>query len=256
MEFGDLFAILRRRWIITIPMLVLTVLAIAGSWVMIHTQYESQVQLSMINAPKVSNEPGNDGNPFLAFDTTLAVDADFLARNVTSDQAGQQLAARGLKGTYTAELAANALGPFMQMSVTGTSKQDVSRSTQILVTFTEQRWMQLQQSSSVPNSSIIGMTEIEPPSTPTAVQKRKIEAVAGVAVGGLVLSVLVPVMTDSIIRRRRSRAVVKADDPRDSYEDIPRPKESRGIRERQPVNGLSYSSEPWSENGRRHGPAS
>lgn len=205
MDFGELIRLLRRRWVVVLPMLVLTVLGLAGAWMKIHTQYQSQVELTMLNAQKVTNEPGNDGNPYLAFDTTLGVDVDFLSRNIASSQAAQQLAALGVTEQYSAALANNALGPFMQLSVTGSNRQHVTQSMQVLITFVKQRWVSLQKAASAPADSIIGISEIAPPSSPSPVLKRKIEAVAGVAIVGLLLSVLVAVLTDSVIRRRKGQ---------------------------------------------------
>jgi hypothetical protein len=205
MNIGELLALLLRRWAVVVPMLALTAIGVAGAWTKIPTQYQSQVQLAMLNAPKVTSEPGNDGNPYLAFDTTLAVDVDFLARNVTSATSAQQLAALGMTDAYTAAIANNALGPFMQLTATGRNRADVSQSIQVLINFTEQRWQDLQKASSAPTDSLIGMTEIAPPSAPTPVRKRKFEAVAGVAIAGLILSVVAGVLADSFRRRRRLR---------------------------------------------------
>jgi hypothetical protein len=205
MDVGELLALLRRRWAVLVPMLAVTVIAVAGAFAKIPTQYESQVQLTMLNAQKVTNQPGNDGNPFLAFDSTLGVDVDFLARNVTSGSSAQQLAALGVTETYSAAIADNALGPFMQLSVTGPDEHHVTLSLRTLVNFTEQRWLSLQKASDAPANSIIGMDEIAPPSAPSPVYKRKIEAVAGVAAIGIVLSILIPVVVDTIIRRRKGR---------------------------------------------------
>jgi hypothetical protein len=206
MDVGELLALLRRRWAVLVPMLAVTVIAIAGAATKIPTQYQSQVQLTMLNAQKVTNEPGNDGNPFLAFDTTLGVDVDFLARNVTSGSSAQQLAALGVTESYSAAIADNALGPFMQLSVTGPDKQHVVQSLHTLITFTEKRWLDLQKASDAPANSIIGMDEIAPPSAPSPVYKRKVEAIAGVAIAGVVLSILVSVVADTMIRRRSRRS--------------------------------------------------
>lgn len=205
MESGEFLALLCRRWAVVVPMLILTAIGLAGAWIKIPTQYQSQVQLTMLNAPRVTNEPGNDGNPYLAFDATLGVDVDLLARNVTSGTSAQQLAALGVTEQYSAAIANNALGPFMQLSVTGPHRAHVTQSIQVLISFTEQRWRDLQKASSAPANSIIGLSEIAPPNVPSQVHKRKIEAVAGVAIAGIILSLLVAVVTDSIIRRRSSR---------------------------------------------------
>jgi hypothetical protein len=239
MDFGELFALLRRRWAVLIPMLALTAVGIGGAWFKIHTQYQTQAQLTMINAPKITNMPGNDGNPYLAFDGTLNVDTDFLARNLMSGASAQQLAALGVTEQYNASIALNALGPFMQLNVTGPNRQHVTQSMQVLINFAKRHWHQLQQSSAAPKDSIIGLSEIAPPSTPSPVLKRKIQAVAAVAIAGLILSVLVTVLADSIIRRRTIRLrIIDADGhiPRGgSRTRLPEPARNEPVQQRSPI---------------------
>jgi uncharacterized protein involved in exopolysaccharide biosynthesis len=143
-DVRELASLLRRRWLIVVPMLILTIAATAAGWAKVQTQYESQVQLTMLNAPKITHQPGNFGNPYLAFDSTLAIDVDLLTRNLISDASQQKLEAQGVTQAYTATIASNALGPFMQLTVTGTGQADVSRSITTLVSFAEHRWEQLQ----------------------------------------------------------------------------------------------------------------
>jgi uncharacterized protein involved in exopolysaccharide biosynthesis len=204
MDVGDFFRLMLRRWAVTVPGLILTALATAAAYMAVPTQYQSQVQMTLLNAPKVTSEQGNFGNPYLAFDTALLADADLLARNLSSNSAAQQLQSLGMTEDYTAALADNALGPFLQLTVTGPGRPDVQRSMQTLIRFSQQRWLSLQQASSAPQGSIIQMTLIAAPSVPTPVNKRKFEAVAGVAIAGIVLTILLAVLVDSIIRRRRS----------------------------------------------------
>src|ERR1700744_6040545 len=58
MDVGELLALLRRRWAVLVPLLALTLVGIGGAWAKIPTQYQSQIQLTMLNAPKITDEPG------------------------------------------------------------------------------------------------------------------------------------------------------------------------------------------------------
>jgi polysaccharide biosynthesis protein PslJ len=205
MDIGELVQLLRRRWLVAVPAFVLVVIAVAGAYLALPTKYQSQVQLTMLPPPKISNEAGNYGNPYLAFGDNLSVDVDFLTRNLTSDAAAQQLAKRGMTDAYTAAFANNALGPFMLLTVTGHDKSQIAQSIQVLVSFAEQQWRALQVASYAPTGSIVGLEEIAPPSTPTPARKTKIEVVAGAAIGGIVLTVLLAVIVDTSIRRRDRR---------------------------------------------------
>jgi hypothetical protein len=160
----------------------------------------------MLNAPRITNEQGNYGNPYLAFDQALLVDDDFLTRNLSSTAAAQQLQALGVTG-YTATIAQNALGPFMQLTVTGTNRAQILTEMQTLIHFSEHQWLALQRSSAAPPGSIVRLSVIAPPSTPAPVLKRKIEVVAGVFIGGLLLTVLLVAIAESMARRRDVRRI-------------------------------------------------
>ena len=194
----------------------------AAAYTALPTKYESQVQLTMLPPPKISNEAGNYGNPYLAFGTNLSVDVDFLTRNLTSDAAAQQLAKLGMTDAYTAAFANNALGPFMLLTVTGQHRERIAQATQILVSFAEQRWRALQLASYAPPGSIVGLQEIAPPSNPTPAKKTKIEVVAGLAIGGIVLTVMLGVIADTVIRRRDRRRDAPPDQPRRPREAVAR----------------------------------
>jgi polysaccharide biosynthesis protein PslJ len=202
MDIGELFRLLRSRWAVTVPAFILVIISVAAVYKVLPTQYQSQVQLTMMPPPKMSDEAGNYGNPYLAFGSNLSIDVDFLTRNLTSDAAAQELAKRGMTDAYTAAFANNALGPFMLLTVTGPDKPRIAQSIQVLVSFAQQQWLSLQLASYAPRDSIVGLEEIAPPSTPASARKKKIEVTAGVAIGGMVLAVLLGVIVDTSIRRR------------------------------------------------------
>jgi hypothetical protein len=177
---------------------VLILFITALAYVALPTPYQSQAVLAMA-APTT-------GNPYLTFTGALTADVDLLSRNLTSQSSAQALQALGLSGkSYTAGIPLNALGPFLQLTVTGSNKAQVSRSIQVLVTFAEQQWRALQESSSTSAShALVTLSVIVPPNTPTASLKRKVEEVAGVAIVGIVLAVLFGNFIDGASRRRRT----------------------------------------------------
>jgi uncharacterized protein involved in exopolysaccharide biosynthesis len=206
MDVGEFFRLMLRRWAVAVPALILTVAITVVAYAGVHTQYESQVQMTMLNAPKITAQQGNYGNPYLAFDEALLVDVDFLSRNLSADSAAQKLKALGVTG-YTAAIANNALGPFMQLTITSTNRAQILPEMQTLIHFSERQWVALQRSSAAPPGSIVQLSVIAPPSAPAPVLKRKIEVVAGVFIGGLLLTVLLVAMVESMARRRDARRI-------------------------------------------------
>jgi hypothetical protein len=246
-DFGALFQVLRRQWIV----LVLALLLTAGcTYAMAKdgpNEYQSIVQMTMLNGPKINATAGIDGNPYLGYNQTLSIDVDLLTRNLTSPDALGDLKALGVTGSVTAEIAPNATGPFMELEVTGKTRAQATREMNVLITFSKQRWQQLQQQANAPADSIVTLQLIAAPGAPTLAKKQKFELTGGVAILGLVLSLLLAAAVDAV-RRRRS-APVPRHRPRLSHAGT-------GIREDATDVFPAFSDEDWPASpGELPGPA-
>jgi hypothetical protein len=208
--------LVRRRWKLVLSALVLSLIATVGAYVALPTTYQSQVLLTMTSPSKVTNEASNFGNPLLALgnlSTSLLVDVDYLSRDLASPTSAAQLKALGMTGSYTAALATNAMGPFMALTVTGKSKEQVSRADTLLASFAQKRWLAIQQASSARPGSIIGLSLIAPPSPPTKSLKRKLEEVIGIGIILMTISLIVVAQVDGAARRRQTRVQERVESP-------------------------------------------
>jgi capsular polysaccharide biosynthesis protein len=189
MDFAEAFRVIWRRWRIAVPVLALTVIAIAVVYVGWPTKYQSTAQISLIANGVMADQPVNGNNPYVAV-SNLGPLAAILVGDLSSDQSAQQLKELGMTNGFTAAVPAFAAGPFVSLTVTGPSASSVRDSMPIVISFAQQRLRQLQESDSVPTAALIQAVVISPASSPQPVRKRKIELVAGVAIAGLVLLLL------------------------------------------------------------------
>jgi len=190
MDFAEAFRVIWRRWRIAVPVLVLTVVAVAVVAAAWPTTYQSTAQLSLIANPYMADQPGNGNNPFVAVSGLDAL-AGILAEDLSSDQAAQQLEELGMTNGFTAAVPTFAAGPFVSLSVSGPSSSVVRDSMPIVIRFAQQRLRQLQESGNTgtPNALIQAIV-ISPASSPRPLRKPKIELMAGLAIAGLVLLLL------------------------------------------------------------------
>jgi hypothetical protein len=188
MDFAEAFRVIRRRWRVAVPVLVLTVIAVAVVYVAWPTKYQSTAELSLIANRIMADQPVNGNNPYVA-ESNLEPLAGILVGDLSSDQAAQQLGELGMTNGFTAALPPFAAGPFVSLTVTGPNSRAVRDSMPIVISFAQQRLQQLQQSSSVRTAAqaLIQAIVISPASSPQRVLKSKIELLTGVAVAGLVL---------------------------------------------------------------------
>ncbi|MQY36729.1 hypothetical protein SRB17_47310 [Streptomyces sp. RB17] len=208
MDLAEIFRVMRRRWYVLLPGLLLTAGLIVGVALMVPVTYQSQSTVVLLNSQKAT--VAYDGNPFLSTETSLTGMADSLARNLNSDGSVRELKSRGATGTFGAKLADNAQGPLMWLTVTGTDRAAVLASDRILTTYAQQRLDQFQEQQSVAPKAMIRMTTIVPPQNPVAQTKTRLEYMVMAGCLGLVLSLVGVFYVEA---RRRSRAAVRPEEP-------------------------------------------
>ncbi|WP_441246870.1 chain length determinant protein [Kitasatospora sp. McL0602] len=203
----ELLRVIRRRWYVTMPIVLITICLSAVANAVLPTTYQSECSISLLNAPSVAALPPNNGNPFLSFSQALTVAADFLGRRLTSDESAEALKKRGLTGTYSVKLADNAMGPFLTLTVTGPDKAQVQKSIGLLNTFTAEQLKAMQSEQQAPAGSQIASTVIIPPQPPQPQTKSKLQYVAMIGLAGLAVAFLAAFVTENVFGvRRRARA--------------------------------------------------
>lgn len=208
MDLAEIFRVMRRRWYVLLPGLLLTAGLIVGVVLLVPIGYQSQSTVVLLNSQKAT--VAYDGNPFLSTQTSLTGMADSLARNLNSDVSLRELKSRGATGTFEAKLADNAQGPLMWLTVTGTDKAAVLSSNKILTAYAKDRLDQFQKQQSVVPKAMIRMTTIVPPQNPVAQTKTRIEYMVMAGALGLVLSLLAVFYVEA---RRRPRTPAEPEEP-------------------------------------------
>ncbi|GGV59134.1 hypothetical protein GCM10010294_06880 [Streptomyces griseoloalbus] len=188
MDLAEIFRVMRRRWYVLLPGLLLTAGLIVGVTSTVPVSYQSQSTVVLLNSQKATL--AYDGNPFLSTQTSLTGMADSLARSLNSDDSLKELRSRGARGTFEAKIADNAQGPLMWLTVTGTDEASVLASDRILTTYAEERLGQFQEQQSVAPKAMIRMTTIVPPQKPVAQTRTRIQYMVMAGALGLVLTLV------------------------------------------------------------------
>ncbi|MEU2711520.1 Wzz/FepE/Etk N-terminal domain-containing protein [Streptomyces sp. NPDC007205] len=199
MDLAEIFRVMRRRWYVLLPGLLLTAGLTVAVALLVPVTYQSQSTVVLLNSQKAT--VAYDGNPFLSTQTSLTGMADSLARNLDSDVSVRELKSRGATGTLEAKLADNAQGPLMWLTATGTDKAAVLASDRILTAYAGQRLEQFQKQQSVAPKAMIRMTTVVAPQNPVAQTKTRLEYLVMAGCLGLVLSLAAVFYVEA---RRRS----------------------------------------------------
>ncbi len=200
MDLAEIWRVMRRRWYVLLPGLLITAVLTAAVYLLVPVEYRSQSTVTLLNSKKAT--VAFDGNPFLSTQASLTGMADGLARNLNSDDSKADLKALGVTGVHEAKIADNALGPYMWLSVVGTDPAAVLKSDEILTTYAEKRLLDFQNQQSVTPDAMIRMATIVPPQKPEAQTKARLQFLIMAGALGFVLSLVATFFVEA--RRRRS----------------------------------------------------
>ncbi len=201
MDVSGALHTLRKHWILTSVLVLLTLIAAMGAWTKISGPYQLTSQVVFLASQQASKPAGD--NPYLAFGDTLTTTADIVRREVMDPRIVAALAARGFTDTYDVENDPLGIGPMLDITATGPTKAGVM-ATQAAVTDEVQSQLQELQSDLLPKNQITSMVVTSSPKATLMVSKKARPLVA-VLVVGFVLILAIPQMVDAAQNRVRTR---------------------------------------------------
>lgn len=245
MEVMGWFRILRRRWRLTL-LLVLLAVGAAAALATKPGPYVAQSQVVLLPSQHVSEPAG--GNPYLSFGDSDTLTADLVRREVTAPNTAERLAAEGYTGSYTVVDDPSVVGPVLDVSVTGNSKAAVEHTIQGVTTAIGTTLAGMQTGLASADQITSRVVFIDPNAKLSLGKKaRTVVVVLGI---GVIFAIALPQAVDAAISRRRWRsldAIQSPPSPTSRPSPASRPQEKR---ETEPVGSLRYVTKPKSSPSR------
>ncbi|MFD7256162.1 O-antigen ligase family protein [Streptomyces sp. NPDC059874] len=206
MTIGEILAVLRRRWYVMVPMALIGLLAAGHLYRSVPVSYQSQSSVALIDSKAVAELAPAFGNPISNAGGTLVVTADVLIRTLSGADAARDLNGLGVTDPYTVSFAANASGPTLTLTVTGTDREKVLRETKILTDFAGEQLGALQAAAKVEPAYFVQTTPVVLPQIPRAQLKTRYQQVLSVLIlcttAGFALSFVTETLVVAVHRRR------------------------------------------------------
>ena len=114
---------LRRRWILTSFLFLLTLFAAGVAWVKIPGPYQAESMIVLYPSKQAAKINGN--NPLMSFGGSLNVAGDIVLREVSAPTSVAALAAKGYSSSFTIADDPNTTGPILDVTVTGSNQAQV-----------------------------------------------------------------------------------------------------------------------------------
>jgi hypothetical protein len=196
----ELLKSLRRRWILTVSLFVLTLAATGAALVKLPWTYQSQSAVVILASPNMAKSYG--GNPYLAFTSALNQAADVVRYQVMDLRTSLDLAARGYPSSYLVADAVDTAGPVLVVTVTGHRPGDVEHTLQGVTDEISTKLSEQQAGISTSNRMRDLVITFSPKASRMASKKaRPLTVVVGL---GLVLTLAIPLIVDAALVRRRT----------------------------------------------------
>ncbi|MEV7442652.1 O-antigen ligase family protein [Streptomyces sp. NPDC091204] len=210
MSIREMGAVLRRRWYVIVPAILLSVLAALHLYRSVPVAYQSQSSVALLDSNAASQLPPAFGNPISNAGGSLVVTADVLIRTLSGADAARDLHSLGVTDPYTVGFAANTSGPLLTMTVTGTDRGRVLEETNTLTAFAGEQLNALQAAAKVQPAYFVQTAPVVLPQTPVPQLKSRYQQVLGVLIlgagGGFTLSFVADALLAARRRRRESAA--------------------------------------------------
>src|SRR5690349_9671918 len=130
MDLGEFFRTLRRQWILTLLLLLLTLFAVYEANNKFSGPYQAESVIVLLPSQKAA-EP-NGSNPYLSFDSSINVAGDIVLRQVMDPHTVAALAAKGYSSSYEILDDPNTAAPMLDVTATGGDKAQVESTLQVV----------------------------------------------------------------------------------------------------------------------------
>jgi hypothetical protein len=212
----DLFDVGRacvRRWYVTLPLLLVTVLLSSLSYLSVETKYYGTTVLGVAPAAP-PNSPAAGGPSNGLMDTGgIGLVSNLVALGLQDDLVRRTIEAKKGLPTYETGVYSVPGGqlPLVNVTVSGPDSEVVARTLDLVTEQSVLTLREVQDNAGVVEVAHAKTYQIRPPGPPEARKPQRARTTVAVFVIGLGLSVLGVIVVDSMIRRPRRRATEGAE---------------------------------------------
>ncbi|WP_411701295.1 hypothetical protein [Conyzicola sp.] len=207
MNLRDFVGSLARRWWVLVIGLALTAVAAVNVYQLVPVSYTASASVVLL-PPKTL--VGDVGNPFLYLGG-LSQAVDVLVRKVAADEVSDPIERANPDSEFEIYSDTSSSGPIIVIFGQGPTKAATLDVVRDVLDATTPALQDMQTNLAVSPDSLITLDTLAVDKKPEIDQKNRLQAVLGVAGVGVVLTLLLAAVVDSLLLARRARRAAKAE---------------------------------------------
>ncbi len=227
MDFWKTMGVLLRRWYVSVPIFVVSLVLGGGVFFVVPTQYESTGTLvltaptsggvTVLNPKDATTGPGN---PLLDFQGSLTITTQLLIQSLSSPTAAQNIQNQGGSGTFQAGDGQTG-GPFVVIIADAPSRAEAQKTVSLALRYASDELDQRQKALDAPATTFIVTQVVVSPTPATTKIGSKVKAGGIALAAGLVLGLAAAFAWESVAgsRRRKTGQDTETDIDDEPYPD-------------------------------------
>ncbi|MEU3642535.1 hypothetical protein AB0E59_04065 [Lentzea sp. NPDC034063] len=232
MDFWGTVRVLRRRWYIALPAVLLTGILALYVYISVPTRYESSGVLVLTSPAAGGRYTANTKpedvvrvNPLLQFDGSLTTTAQILTQVLGDPKTAEELAGKGSTSVYTANTGPVG-GPLLFITTESDSAESAEGLVGKVLEKTVAELAAQQKALNAPEQTFITAQILVKPTTASAKIGGKVRYVGAATVVLLLLTLASTFAADSIMLKAKRRKDKEAKDGKDAKDPAPSEKET------------------------------
>lgn len=213
-DFVSALKVLGKQWVVVAVGVGLMVAASIGIFFMVPPTYEVKASDVLLVPAQVGSTQAGQANPYLGFGGSLGIVAEITARRMNDKSTVEEMIAKGGTAEYLVDIVPGE-APMLQVTANSKDREAALRTAQIIEKSMTELLTQNQIDLKAPENLLITTSPVTTPTHAEVQRGSQMRALAGMAVVGLAMTVLIAFLRESVQTRRRQKSAAATEEQED-----------------------------------------
>jgi len=250
-DFVSALKVLGKQWVVVTVGVALMLAGAIGIFFMVPPTYEVKASDVLLVPAQVGSSQAGQANPYLGFGGSLGIVAEITARRMNDQSTIEEMLTKGATAEYLVDIVPGE-APMLQVTANSKDREAALRTAQVIEKAMTELLTQNQIDLKAPENLLITTSPVTTPTHAEVQRGSQMRALAGMAVVGLALTVLIAFLRESVQTRKRQKAAAgQVEESEEDFDEseafdtsVPAPNGANGVKVPEPQPAPSPAPKP------------